>query len=190
MRKVIYWMMVSLDGFIARPNGDLDWVVVDEEIHRFANEQVRGMDALLYGRRMYELMAASWPAVANDPSQPDHMHEFAHIWTPKPKIVFSHTLDKVEWNSRLVRDDLAAEVARLKAEPGGTLGLGGAGIAAAFMRLGLIDEYSLLVNPIVLGSGIPYFPAVDHDISLRLIETRRFESGVVYLHYQDAGRAH
>ncbi len=189
MRKVIYWMMTSLDGFVATPDGGLDWVIVDEEIHRFSNEQVRSMGALLYGRRMYELMVASWPHADEDPSAPAFIAEFARIWRPKPKIVFSKSLKQVEWNSRLVKGDLAEEVARLKAEPGDDLSVSGPTLAAAFMQRGLIDEYRLLVNPIVLGSGIPYFPPLDHTVRLRLLETQRFESGVEYLRYerQDIG---
>ena len=107
MRKVIYWMSVSLDGFIETPNRELDWVIVDEELHTFFNDQAREMGAFLYGRRTYEIMVDYWPTADTNPSAPEHEVEFARIWKNMPKIVFSKTLDKVEWNSRLVRDDAA-----------------------------------------------------------------------------------
>jgi len=101
-----------------------------------------------------------------------------------PKIVFSKTLDQVDWNSRMVRDVTAEEITKLKAQPGKDLSIGGPTLASAFMKLGLIDEYQLFVNPVVLGGGTPFFPAIDKPINLQLIETRTFSSGVVYLRYQ------
>jgi dihydrofolate reductase len=184
MRKVIYSLSVSLDGFIETPNRELDWVIVDEELHTFFNDQAREMDAFLYGRRMYELMIDYWPTADTNPSAPAFEVEFARIWKKTPKIVFSKTLDKVEWNSRLIKDNIAEEIAKLKAQPGKDLGLGGADIASTFMQLGLIDEYQLFVNPVVLGGGTPFFPALGNPIHLRLVETRTFGSGVVYLRYQ------
>ncbi len=109
------------------------------------------------------------------------------FWKAKPKIVFSRTLETVEWNSRLVRDNVSDEVAKLKAEPGGNLEVGGASIASTLLRLGLIDEFRVLVHPVVLGGGTPFFPASDTAISLSLIDTRTFRSGVVYLRYQRIG---
>ncbi len=187
MRKVIYSMMVSLDGFIEGPNRELDWHIIDEELHTFVNDQQRAMGAFLYGRRLYEIMVDYWPTADTNPSAPGYEVEFARIWKNMPKIVFSKTLDTVEWNSRLVRDNIAEEVTKLKAQPGNDLTLGGATLASTFMRLGLIDEYQLFVHPVVLGSGTPFFPALDDKIHLRLIETRTFGSGVVYLRYQRAG---
>ena len=185
MRNIIYSMSVSLDGFASGPNKNLDWVIIDEEIHTFYNDQARECDAFLYGRRIYELMAAYWPTADLNPSAPAYEVDFAHIWKATPKIVFSKTLDKVEWNSRLVRDDLAEEVKKLKAQPGKSLGVGGPTLAASLIQLDLIDEFHLMVNPIVLGSGTPFFPALDKPVKLKLVETRIFASGVVYLHYQN-----
>ena len=185
-RKVIYSMMVSLDGFVEGPNQEIDWVIIDEEIHTHANDEAREMGAFLYGRRMYEVMAGYWPTAESDPLSTSIEVEFARIWRDKPKIVFSRTLEKVDWNSTLVGEGVAEEVARLKAEPGGDLGVGGANIASTLIKLGLVDEYRLYVNPIVLGSGTPFFPPLDHKINLRLVETRTFRSGVVYLRYQNA----
>lgn len=184
MRKVICSMSVSLDGFIETPDRKLDWVIVDEELHSFWNTQAREQSAFLYGRRMYELMAAYWPSADTDPSNSAVMVEFSRIWKDKPKVVFSRTLKEVAWKSRLVQGDLAGEVARLKAQPGSEMGVGGAALAASFTRLGLIDEYQLFVNPVILGAGTPFFPALDRRLDLRLVEARNFSSGVVYLRYQ------
>ena len=184
MRKVIYSMNVSLDGFVEGSNRELDWSIPDEELHRFWNDQVREMSAFLYGRRLYELMANFWPTADQDPSAPDYIVEFARLWRDMPKVVFSTTLEKVKWNSRLVRDDIADEVARLKAQPGKDMDVGGPTLATTFMRLGLIDEYRLVVHPIVLGAGTPFFPPLDERVGLRLVETHTFGSGFVYLRYQ------
>jgi dihydrofolate reductase len=183
MRKLIYSMGVSLDGFIAGPDGEIDWSAPDEELHRFHNQQAREMGADLYGRRLYEAMRY-WETAEENTSAPEHELEFARIWKDTPKIVFSKTLEKVEGNARLVRDDVAEEVAKLKEEPGKDLAVGGAGLASTFMKLGLIDEYRLFVSPVVLGGGTPYFPALDERINLELVETRTFGSRVVYVRYQ------
>jgi dihydrofolate reductase len=177
-------MNVSLDGFVEGPNKNLDWGIIDEEIHTFFNEKERELSALLYGRRIYELMASYWPTADQNPSASAVEVEYAQIWKDKPKIVFSKTLDKVEWNSRLVRDNLAEEVKKLKAQPGNDMGVAGPTLAASFMKLGLIDEFHLMVNPIILGSGTPFFPALDQKINLQLIETRTFAAGPIFLRYQ------
>jgi dihydrofolate reductase len=183
MRKLIYSMGVSLDGFIAGPNGEIDWSPPDEELHRFHNQQARETGAHLYGRRLYETMRY-WETAEEDPSATEYMLEFARIWKDMPKIVFSKTLEKVEGNARLVRDGVAEEVAKLKEQPGKDLAVGGAGLASTFMKLGLIDEYRLFVSPVVLGRGTPYFPALDERINLELVETRTFGSRVVYVRYR------
>jgi dihydrofolate reductase len=189
MRKLIYSMGVSLDGFIAGPDGEIDWSAPDEELHRFHNQQAREVGADLYGRRLYEVMRY-WETADERPSAPEYVLEFARIWKDTPKIVFSRSLEKVEGNARLVRDGAAEEVARLKAEPGKDLAVGGAGLASTFMKLDLIDEYRLFVSPVILGGGTPYFPALDERINLELVETRTFGSRVVYLRYErvEAGR--
>ena len=184
MGKVVYSMSVSLDGFVETASRSLDWVQVDEELHSFFNDQSREMSASLYGRRLYELMVGSWPTIESDPSATPAMLEFARIWTATPRIVFSRTLEEVGWNSRLVRDDPAAEVARLKAQPGFDMDVGGPTLASALIRAGLIDEYRLFVHPVILGAGKPFLPALDDRIGLRLLETRTFGSGVVYLRYE------
>ncbi|MDO8484810.1 MAG: dihydrofolate reductase family protein [Candidatus Limnocylindrales bacterium] len=184
MGSLVYSMSVSLDGFVETLNRSLDWVLIDEELHSFFNDQARAMSAFLYGRRMYQLMTDYWPTAEEDPLATLAMLEFARIWKDKPKIVFSRTLERVAWNSRLVRDNVAEEVARLKAQPGYDMDIGGPTTASTLMQLGLIDEHRLFVHPVILGAGTPFFPALDDRIGLKLLETRTFDSGVVYLRYE------
>lgn len=182
-------MSVSLDGFVETPSRSLDWVQVDEGLHAFFNDEARGMSAFLYGRRMYELMSDYWPTAETDPAAPPAIVEFASIWKEKPKVVFSRTLEAVEWNSRLVRDHAAAEVARLKAQPEFDMDVGGPTTAAPLIRAGLIDEYRLYVQPVILGAGTSFFPGLDDRIGLNLLETRTFGSGVVFLRYEAVSSA-
>jgi dihydrofolate reductase len=184
MRKLIYSMSVSLDGFIETPNRAIDWVIVDEELHTFFNDQARETGAFLFGRRMYELMVDYWPTEEARTSNLGYIAEYARIWRDMPKVVFSKSLNRVEWNSRLVRDNVAEEIAKLKAQPGRDLSVGGPTLASTLIQNGLVDEYQLFVNPIVLGGGMPFFPALSKPVNLSLIESRVFSSGVVYLCYQ------
>ena len=183
MAKVIYSMGVSLDGFIAGPGGEIDWTAPDPELHRFHNEQTRELGAHFCGRRLYEAMAP-WERAEAHASADGPEREFARIWTDLPKIVFSTTLREVEGNARLATAGVAEEVAALRDRPGKDLAVGGAGLAAACTRLGLIDEYRLFISPVVLGGGTPYFPPLDGPIDLELLETRTFGSRVVYLRYR------
>lgn len=183
MSTLIYLMNVSLDGFVETPGHSLDWANVDDELHSWFNERAREIEASLYGRRMYELMTGYWPTAESDPAATVAMREYARIWRDTPRIVFSSTLEKVEWNSRLARGDIADELARLQTEFRGDLDVGGAALAASFIKRGLVDEYRLLVHPVILGEGTPFFPSLDSPITLRLIETHRFASGVTYLGY-------
>jgi dihydrofolate reductase len=185
-RKLIYSFGVSLDGFIAGPGGAIDWAVPDEELHRFHNQHARETGVELYGRRLYETMVF-WETAGEDPSRAEPEREFARIWKDTPKVVFSTTLDSVEGNARLVKDGAAEEVARLKAEPGKDLAVGGAGLASTFIRAGLVDEFRLFISPVVLGGGTPYFPPLDERIELELLETRTFASRVVYVRYARSG---
>jgi dihydrofolate reductase len=182
MRKMIYSMTTSLDGYIAGPGGDIDFSAPDEELHRFHNEQTRELGGHVLGRRLYETMVY-WETADQDPEATEVTVEFARIWQTLPKIVFSKTLETVEGNTRLGRDGVAEEVARLKEQDGRDLAVGGAGMAASLAKLGLIDEYRLFVRPVVLGGGTPYFPALEQPINLELLETRAFGSPVVYLRY-------
>lgn len=184
MSKLIYSMSVSLDGFVAPPDGSLDFVHVDEELHETFNEEARSVSTMLHGRRMYELMVAYWPTADEDPAAPRVIRDFARIWRDKPKVVFSTTLDKVEWNSRLVRADAVAEVRRLKEQHGNDMDVGGPTLASALIEADLIDEFRLYINPVALGAGISYFPRGGRRLDLRLLETRRFGGGVELLRYE------
>ena len=183
MSKLIYSMTASLDGYIADPNGEIDWSAPDEELHLFHNEQVRELGAHLLGRRLYETMVY-WETADQRPDAGPVELDFAQIWQALPKVVFSRTLDHVEGNTRLATDSLEAEVDRLKREASGDIGIGGAGLAGAAAARGLIDEYRLFVSPVVLGGGTPYFPPLDHRIQLELVETRAFPGRVLYQRYR------
>ncbi len=183
MGKLVYLMNVSLDGYVETPDHSLDWTDVDEELHTWFNDRNRETDAFLYGRRLYEVMAAYWPTAESDPSATDYMLDFARVWNEKPKVVFSSTLTAVHWNSRLVSGDVGDELARLRAEFDGDLAVGGPTLASAFIRRGLVDEYRLVVHPVILGAGTPFFPELETPIRLRQTEIRRFDSGVTYLGY-------
>ena len=183
MRTLTYFVAVSLDGFVETQDREIDWSEPDDEVHRFVNDQAREIGTSLYGRRMYELMAAYWPTVDARPDAPAVEADFARIWHATPKIVFSTTLREVGGNARLVRNGLAEEVVRLKERPGGDIDVGGANLAWQLVRLGLVDEYRLFVHPVVLGSGTPYFPPTGECLRLRRVETRAFASGITYLRY-------
>src|ERR1700730_4351636 len=180
MRKLIYSMGVSLDGFIAGPGGDIDWGAPDEELHRFHNQQMREIGAHLCGRRLYERMLY-WETAEENSSAPEYELEFARIWKDTPRIVFSSTLTNVVGNARLARKGLAEEGATLKEWPGKDLAVGGAGLASTLIELDVIDEYRLYVSPVILGGGTPYFPTLEEKVDLELLETRTFGSRVVYL---------
>lgn len=182
MSRFTYLMNVSLDGFVARPNGDLDWTVVNEELHTFFNDQQREVSAHLYGRRLYEVMSY-WETAEQDASHAAYELEFARVWKNTPKIVFSTTLEQVQENATLVKENVADELRALKQKPGKSFDVGGPTLAATCIDLGLIDEYGLVVHPVVLGSGLPFFPTRDGMLDLQLVETRQFECGVVYLRY-------
>lgn len=185
MGKLIYALNVSLDGYTESPAGSLDWANVDEELHVWFNDRAREVNASLYGRRMYDTMAAYWPTAESDPDATPAEIDFARIWNATPKVVFSSTLDSVASNSRLVRggSDVGEELARLRTEFHGDLDVSGATLASAFIKRGLVDEYQLIVHPVVLGGGKPFFPELETPIRLRLTETKTFESGVVYYGY-------
>jgi dihydrofolate reductase len=185
MRRLILWMSVSLDGFFEGPNRELDWQDVDEGLHAHFNAELAGMSAFLDGRVTWELMASYWPTADADAAASPATAEFAGIWREKPKFVYSRTLQEAGWNTTIVREVVPAEVEALKAQPGGDMVIGGAGLAASFLRHGLIDEYRLYVHPVAIGQGRRLFPA-DTRVDLRLRETTTFANGVVRLRYEPA----
>ncbi|MFG1808648.1 dihydrofolate reductase family protein [Streptomyces sp. NPDC049040] len=183
MRKIVLMMSVSLDGFMEGPKREIDWHLVDDELHGYFNAHLSGMGAFLDGRVTYELMAEFWPTADEDPSAPEPVKEFARIWREMPKIVYSRTLEHAEWNTTVVREVVPAEIEALKAQPGGDLALGGADLSAAFAAHDLIDEYLIYVHPVLLGEGKRLFPAAADRKGLRLVGTRAFGNGVVLLRY-------
>ncbi len=182
MRRLIYSMTVSLDGFVAGPDGAIDWSVPDEELFRFHTQRVRETGVQLCGRRLYETMLY-WET-AEESSLPEEHVEFAQIWKALPKVVFSTTLESVVGNTRLAREGVREEVAKLKAQPGKDIAVGGAGLAGACMKLGLIDEWRLFVSPVILGGGTPYVSPLDETVDLELVDTQTFGARVVYLRYR------
>jgi dihydrofolate reductase len=184
MRSVTYSMAVSLDGYIAGPDGQFDWGVPDEEVARFATDETRQIGVMLLGRKLYETMLY-WETADEDPSLDDSELEFAAIWKPLPKVVFSTTLSAVHGHARLASGGLAEEIERLRAEPPeGDIGIGGATLAAEAAALDLIDEYRARVYPVLVGGGIPFFPLRGRRVDLELLETRTFSSRVVDLRYR------
>jgi dihydrofolate reductase len=175
---------MSLDGYIARPDGAIDWTVPDEELFLFHTQQVQETGVHLCGRRLYETMVY-WETAEESPIVAEHIR-FAQIWKALPKVVFSTTLESVVGHTRLARDGVGEEVARLKEQPGKDIAVGGAGLARACMKLDLIDEWRLFITPVLLGGGTPYFPPLEKGIDLELVETRIFGSRVVYLRYTRA----
>jgi dihydrofolate reductase len=181
MSKLVLFNAMTLDGFFAGPNGEIDWHNVDEEFNDFAIEQLDEAGGLIFGRITYEMMASYWPTsegMADDPAVAGRMNDIL-------KIVFSKTLDGVDWsNTRLVKGDAVEEARRLKAQPGKDLFIfGSADLAATFTRAGLIDEYRVLIMPVVLGKGQPYFKDVDHPFALQSLNARTFHNGNVLLYY-------
>lgn len=187
MRKVVLVTSVSVDGFFEGPDRSIDWHLVDEELHSHFNDMLGAMGGFLHGRVTYELMAAYWPTADSDQAATPIEAEFARIWRDKPKLVYSRTLDRADWNSTVVRDVVPAEVEALKAEPGGDLALGGADLAASFLRHDLVDEYRLYVHPVAIGRGRTTFLS-DARTSLELAGTQTFGNGVVLLHYRRPGQ--
>jgi dihydrofolate reductase len=180
---LVYWMNVSVDGFIADREGEFAWSPPDDELFRFHTDMVRRHDAYLCGRRIYEAMVV-WetdPALRAD----EDRAAFADAWSALPKVVFSGTLDRVEGNARLAEGSVEEEVAAAL-DANDEVAIGGAGLAASAIELGLVDEFGLFRHPIVVGGGTPFLPPVTEDIPLELVETRPFGSRVVYERYRRA----
>ena len=182
MRKVIFFNMMTLDGFFEGTKKEIDWHHVDGEFNEFANEQLMSADVLLFGRVTYELMAAYWTtpyAITDDPIIAEQMNAI-------PKIVFSRTLEKAEWNdTRVVKEDPAGEILKLKQQPGKNIFiLGSANLVSTLRKANLVDEYRIMINPVLLGQGNPLFKSENGKLDLKLIKTRVFNSGNVLLCYE------
>jgi dihydrofolate reductase len=177
-------MGVSVDGFIADREGAFGWTVPSDELFRFHTERVGALGGYLCGRRLYETMLV-WET---DPSMRENELDaaFADVWCALPKVVFSRTLDSVQGNARLAEASLAEEVATALAATDKDVEIGGAGLAAQAIELGVVDELRIFRNPVVVGGGTPFLPPVTEDIALDLIETRAFGSRVIYERYRRA----
>ncbi|MEU4652421.1 dihydrofolate reductase family protein [Streptomyces sp. NPDC023723] len=186
MRSVTYSMNVSLDGYIVGPDGRFDWSEPDDDVFRFWTDEIRDVGVHLLGRRLYETMLY-WETADQDPSLDAATLEWAALWKPLPKVVFSTSLPAVQGNARLAYGGPAQEIERWRAEPGeGEIAIGGATLAAEVAAAGLIDEYRAMVYPVLVGGGIPFFPRHERRVDLELVETRTFGSGVVYLRHRVA----
>ena len=184
MRSVTFSMSASLDGYIVGPDGGFNWPGFSEEVFRFWIDEIRTVGAHLMGRRLYETMLY-WETADQDPSLGAAELEWAGLWKPLPKVVFSTTLSAVQGQARLASGGVAQEVERLRAEPGeGDIAIGGATLAAEAAAVDLIDEYRVMLYPVLVGGGIPFFPRDERRVDLELVETRTFDLGVVYLRYR------
>ena len=188
MRRLFLFMMVSLDGYFEGPNHDLSWHVVDQEFNRFAVEQLRQIGTLLFGRVTYHLFKDYWPKAGRDPTTSRENLEIAQMIDDVEKIVFSRTLANVketdDWkNVRLIREAHPEEIKRLKHLSGKDIAIFGSNeLATNFLRMGLIDELRIMVNPVVVGNGNPLFKGMTDQVKLNLLRTKTFRSGNV-LHY-------
>jgi dihydrofolate reductase len=182
MRKLIVQELVSIDGFFAGPDGEIDWHRVDDEYRDYAKDFLNSLDALLFGRVTYQLMASYWPTASNDIA--DKMNTLT-------KIVFSKTLEEVEWqHTRLVKENVVEEITHRKQQQGKDMAiLGSADFASYLMHAGLIDEYHITVVPVVLGNGMPLFKNIHERVNMKLVKSRTLgSSGSVQLFYQLHGR--
>ncbi len=188
MRKLTYGFTVSLDGFVEGIDGDLSWGNPSADLFRHQVEQERLVETHLYGRRLYQLMQAYWPTADQDPKASEDVREYARLWRDRHTIVFSRTLTEVKGNSELFVGDLAEGIRALKSRPGRDINIGGPTLAASVIPLGLIDEYRVYIRPIILGAGKSMFPWLKERIALELVETQRFDEGVVMLKYVPRAR--
>ena len=183
MRKLSFNMNVSLDGYVAAAGGDLGWSEPSDELFAWWTEQVRASSLTLYGRGLWEAMNPHWSAADRQPGVTPAVREYALAWQDTPKVVFSSTIDRVEGNARLVTGDAVAEISRLRDGDGGPMDIAGATLAGAAMRAGLIDEYTLVTAPVLVGGGTPFFTVLDSWVNLDLVETRAFPGGVLLTRY-------
>ncbi|MEU1117468.1 MULTISPECIES: dihydrofolate reductase family protein [unclassified Streptomyces] len=187
MGKIVWMMSVSLDGFMEGPERDLDWSLVDDELHRHFNEKAARMGAFFEGRVTWELMASVWPTADDEPGFTEAMREFAPIWRTMPKYVFSRTLERADWNTTIVREVVPEEIRALCEKANGDVVVGGADLASTFLREGLVDEIHVYVHPVLIGRGKPMFRPADLKTDLRLAGTHTFGNGVVLLRYELGG---
>lgn len=181
MGKVVFLMNVSLDGYFEGPDHSLDWSTNDDELLGWFTERTRMFDAIVYGRRLFELMNGHWPTAGSDPSATGATVEYARAWNSREKVVVSNSIQEAPAGWRLTRGDPERILDELRRDFSGDLEIAGPTLAADFIRRGLVDEYWLVVHPVILGAGTRCFPDLERPAGLRLLETRTFSSGVVFL---------
>ncbi len=188
MRKIITTTWTTLDGFTAGPNGEMDWIgaIYDEAMGLYEDQVVSEADTLLLGRVTYQSFAGSWPYVPDNPNASEGEKIYARKLNAMRKIVFSRTLESVEWNNSTLRKEIVPEeIAQLKQEPGRDMLIyGSASIVQALTNHGLIDEYQVLVHPVILGGGKPLFQNIQQQVKLTLVNNKTHPSGIVVLYYQ------
>jgi dihydrofolate reductase len=188
VRKLIYAMNLTVDGYIAAAGDDLGWSDPSEELFQWWLDQERTNSLSLYGRKLWEAMSSYWPTGDQQPGATPAEIEFARNWRDTPKVVFSSRIADLDtgdnWNTRLVTGDATAEITRLKAGDGGPMTIGGATLARAAMRAGLIDEYVLATHPVLVGGGTPFFASLDSWVNLNRVETRTLSGGVVVTRFE------
>ena len=185
MRKIISFMHISLDGFVAGPNGEMNWIKVDEELFDYGAKRITKTDTALYGRKTYEMMEGYWPTAADQPNASKHDIEHSAWYKTAGKIILSKTMKGADLpNTTIISDDLSNKINKLKQEDGSEILLFGSPSAThTLMEQGLIDGYWLFVNPVILGEGIPLFKDVKEQVKLRLVSTQQFTLGVTELSY-------
>lgn len=185
MRKVIVFNLITLDGYFAGEDGNIDWHHVDAEFNDFAVEQTRTFSTIIFGLTTYKIFEEFWPKAVHDPKMSKEDREIAKIIDDAPKIVFSKSLKKVTWkNTTLLHEIDPKEIEKLKSEKGGDIFILGSGtVVKAMTELNLIDEYRLLINPVILGKGKSMFEGLKKKLELTLIDTRPFKNGNVLVTY-------
>ncbi len=186
MRKIVSFVHVSLDGFVASADGGLDWISINEELFGYVEQRIKQTDTALYGRVTYQMMEAYWPTAADQPAATKHDHEHSRWYKQVRKIVLSKTLqEKNHSDTKIISSNLTGEITKLKQGMGSEILMFGSPSAThALMAENLIDEYWLFINPILLGQGIPLFKNIKDRTALKLVKSKIFASGVVCLHYQ------
>ena len=185
MRKLVSFMHVSLDGFVAGPKGEMDWIIVDEEIFDYAGYRTNEADTALYGRVTYEMMEAYWPTAADHPNPSKHDVEHSTWYKKVDKVILSHSMKgKTLPKTKIISENIAGEVNRIKDGRGAEIIIFGSPSAShSLMQENLIDDFWFFVNPVLLGQGIPLFKDIKQRTKLKLIKSHAFSSGVVCLHY-------
>ncbi|GIF37184.1 dihydrofolate reductase [Actinoplanes xinjiangensis] len=185
--RFVYWMNVSVDLRIEQTPGEQgggDWMRIGESLHREFNARARALSLMVQGRTVYETMEAFWPAARDDDSLPGFLREYGEIWTSMPKVLVTRTRTSAGHNTQVIRaPDATAALADLRARTDGDIGVGGATLATALLRAGLLDELMLFTHPVILGSGRPLFDAHDEPLQLDLLEQARFDEGVTLHRY-------